>query len=422
MNNTCEIPIHIVIISAVYHPEPFVSARMGLDLARCLADQKHRVTVVCPQPSRPVNADYHQYTKPGAIVETLEEGVEIVRLPSFAAPASSLIPRLRESWSFGRHVCQSLAKRTLRPDVIYVNAWPLLAQALVIHFAKRNRIPVILQVMDIYPESLLGNFSTILRGILSTPLLKLDAWIAKNAHAVVVISDNMCKSYIESRLIPADRVITIPTWQDETLFEHDVSRADASRRYGIDNSHFTFLYLGNIGPVAGVDLLIRAFLEASIDTAQLVIVGDGSAKEACIDLANRLKASKVHFLSDPDAANVPLLQSMADVCLLPMKRGTGMSSIPSKLQAYMFSAKPVLATVDLDSDTAKAITDAQCGWVGEPGDEGWLIAKMTELASFTEFQLSEHGQRGREYGLLHFSKKKGVERLSQLILDSASAT
>lgn len=65
---------------------------------------------------------------------------------------------------------------------------------------------------------------------------------------------------------------------------------------------------------------------------------------------------------------VPIIQDKADVMCLPMKRGSAMFSIPSKLPAYMFSAKPILSSVDKDSDTAVCIKDAKAGWVAIPED------------------------------------------------------
>ncbi|MCX5871330.1 MAG: glycosyltransferase family 4 protein [Deltaproteobacteria bacterium] len=411
---------HIVIITAVYPPEPVVSARMAWDLAHFLADRGNKITVICPQPSRPANADYSRYENPEEPVVIHEDGIEVVRLPSFAAPDSRLLPRLYESWSFGRHACQYLAKNMQKPDVMYVNAWPLLAQAQIIWYAKKNRIPVILQIMDIYPEALFGKLPAMLRDIVSLPLLKLDTWIAQQARSVVVISDNMRRSYTESRRIPADRIATIPTWQDDALFEHVPDRIDVCRRYGIPNNLFTFLYLGNIGPVAGVDFLIRAFHEAAIDMAQLVIVGDGSAKADCVKLVDHLNTAHVHFVSDPDAANVALLQSMAHICLLPLKRWAGMSSIPSKLPAYLFSSKPVLATVDPESDTARLIQEAECGWVGVPEDLDWLASKMREVAAISVDELMIRGRNGQLFGLNNFSKSHGVERLAQLVLTAVT--
>lgn len=411
---------NIMIISAVYPPEPQVSGRMSWDLANYLVDQGYCITVLCPQPSRPLNADYSQY-KNSAPVVTYESKIKVARLPSFAAPQSRLLPRMWESFSFGWEVTKYLAGEKEKPDVLYVNSWPLIAQALIARCAKDNAIPMVLQIMDIYPEALTGKLPAILRSVIQMPLKRLDAWVAETAAVVVVISDNMRRTYTERRRIPRELVVTIPTWQDETAFENLPLRSDGCRRYGIPEHLFTFLYLGNIGPVAGVDLLIHAFTEAAISNAQLLIIGDGAAKSDCVALVNRLNLSHVHFISDHEVANVPLLQSMAHVCLLPMKRGAGMSSIPSKLPSYLFSAKPVVSTVDLDSDTARFIRQSECGWVGEAEDLSWLVNTMKEVARLSADQLDVIGQRGKKFGLIHFSKSSGVIRLADTITQACRA-
>jgi glycosyltransferase involved in cell wall biosynthesis len=415
MNN----PQNIMIISAVYPPEPQVSARMSFDLANYFADERHCVTVLCPQPSRPLKTDYSQYLSPNASIVTVENRVKVVRLPSFAAPESRFLPRMWESFSFGREVKKYLANEEVKPDVLYVNSWPLFAQAIIARFTKKSAVPMVIQIMDIYPEALTSKLPAFLRSVIHAPLKKLDAWIVRSASTVVVISENMRRTYTESRRIPVEFVVTIPTWQDETVFENIPPRTECCSRYGIPQHPFTFLFLGNIGPVAGVDFLIRAFNEANIPNAQLLIVGDGAAKSDCVKLVKLLNLSRVHFISDSDVANVPILQRMAHVCMLPMKRGAGMSSIPSKLSSYLFSAKPVIATVDSNSDTASFVRQAECGWVGEAEDLNWLANKMKEVAQLSMEQLESVGQQGKRFGLMHFSKSSGVVRLANTIIQAA---
>jgi hypothetical protein len=132
-----------------------------------------------------------------------------------------------------------------------------------------------------------------------------------------------------------------------------------------------------------------------------------------------MSISSVHFISDPDVKNVSRLQAMAHVFLLPLRKGAGMSSIPSKLPAYLFSAKPVLATVDDESDTAHCLREAQCGWVGEPENVEWLGHKMGEVSAMRPVELDEMGKRGRAYGLEHFSKARGVRLLADLVISCA---
>jgi len=392
---------------------------MGFDLANYLTDLKYSVTVLCPQPSRPSKAIYGDYSNIRFPVINIENGVNVVRLPSFASPKSRLFSRMFESFSFGREVTKYLSDQEIKPDALYVNCWPIFAQTIIAKVSKKYHLPFVLQIMDIYPEALISRLPLFVRLLINWPLKKLDTWAAKTAASVIVISQNMRRIYVEDRQIPAQRVSIIFTWQNEDFFDKVISRSESCRQYKISQQPFTFLYLGNIGPVSGVDVLIRAFAEASISNAQLLIVGDGVAKFDCVDLVSELNLSSVHFISDLDAANVPVLQSMAHVCMLPMKRGNGMSSIPSKLPSYLFSAKPVIATVDLDSDTAHFIRQAECGWVGEPEDLIWLAAKMKEVSEFPREKLECLGKNGKRYGLMHFSKKSGVVRLANKILEAA---
>jgi glycosyltransferase involved in cell wall biosynthesis len=409
----------IVIITAVYPPEPQITARMSFDLACYLSEEHCSVTVVCPQPSRPLMANYDEYLGNNAPIVRVENGVTVVRLPSFSAPQSRLLARMWESFSFGREVAKYLADKSKKPDVLYVNSWPLLAQGIIVRFAKKYSVPMVLQVMDIYPEALTSKLPLFWRVLIYSPLKMLDAWIAGSAATVVVISENMRRTYIENRQIPVESVTTIVTWQDEVLFENSVLRSVCCSRYGVSSKPFTFLFLGNIGPVAGVDFLIRAFAEADMADTQLLIVGDGAAKLDCVKLVRQLNLSGVHFISDPDAANVPILQGMAHVCMLPMKRGMAMSSIPSKLPSYLFSGKPVIATVDLNSDTAHFVQQAECGWVGESEDLIWLVNKMREVSVLPTEQLEFFGKNGKKFGLMHFSKSSGVVRLANTVLRAA---
>jgi len=327
-----------------------------------------------------------------------------------------------ESWSFGWHVCRYLEQLLANVDVVYANAWPLLSPWLLARHCAMRSIPLVLHVQDLYPESLCAKLPKGVRGAVAAPLLKLDRWTLRRAAVVVAISEGMRRTFLETRGLAPGKVVTILNWVDEQRFERLPERADSCARYGVPEDRFTFLYLGNIGPVAGVEFLIAAFHSACLPHAQLVIAGAGSAKAGCVELAKRIGVKEVRFVSDPEAANVPLLQSLGHVCLLPMRKGAGQSSIPSKLMAYLLSAKPVLATLDAASDPARCIREAGCGLVGEPEQVRWLAAKMTEVAALPAADLAAMGQRGRTYGLEHFSKSEGVRKLAGIVLAAARKT
>jgi glycosyltransferase involved in cell wall biosynthesis len=412
--------LQIAIVNTVYPPEPVVSAQMGRDLAIHLAQSGATVTVLCPYPSRPFGALYPNHTPRSVPQLSLEDGINVVRLPSFRAPQSRLLARMWESFSFGHHVCRYLKQHLPNLEVVYANSKPLVSQALIARYCSRWRVPLVWHIKDLYPESLLGKLPRPAYTLVAPPLISLDRWIAQQAFQTVVLSEGLRRVYMDSRSLAREKVTTIVDWVDERRFKPMPERGAACVRYGVSESKFTFLYLGNIGPVAGVELLIMAFNAAALPHAQLIIAGDGSAKAGCVQLVERLGVAGVKFISDPDAANVSLLQSLGDICLLPLRKGAGLSSIPSKVMAYLLSGKPVLATVDAESDTARCLREADCGWVGEPENVVWLTDKMKEVAAMPPSELAARGQRGLCYGERHFSKSSGVQRLADIVFAAAA--
>ncbi len=405
-----------VIISAVYPPEPVVSAQNGRDLAMHLAREGACVTVLCPSPSRPIGTDYSRLKADRLPKVSREDGVDVVRLPSFTAPQSRLLPRLRESWSFGRHACRYLKVLPTPPDVVYMNAWPLFSQAFVARYCRARKIPLVMQVMDVYPESLLEKLPRPLRWPIQWPLLTLDRWIARQAARVVVISESMRLRYQDTRRLPPEKVALVHTWIDDAMFQAMPDRKQSAAHYGVPHDLLTFIFLGNIGPVAGVELMIEAFHKAALPTSQLLIIGDGSSKARCIRLAQELGATdRVRFISDPAASNVPGLLSLADVCLLPMRKGAGASSLPSKMMAYMLAGKPILASVDEDGDAARCIREAGCGWIVQPDNAQALAEGFLAVHAIDWPALAKMGNAGAVYGVVQFSKATGLARMSDVI-------
>ena len=174
------------------------------------------------------------------------------------------------------------------------------------------------------------------------------------------------------------------------------------------------MYLGNNGPVAGVDFLIKSFAKAAIENSQLIIAGSGSRTDACKELARDLGLDNVVFIPVPDG-KVPEIQAQADVMLLPVKKGGAMSSIPSKLPAYMLSAKPIIGSLDLKSDTANAIVAANCGIVIEPENEDYLVGAMREIRYFDKNKLIEMGENGFSYAMSNFSKSYNLKQIVNII-------
>lgn len=395
----------ILIVSSVFPPEPVVSATISYSLAAKLAE-KYQITVLTPRPTRPFGFKM-QHT------HQLNENYTHIVLDSYVCPKSRFIGRLFESYSYGTHVAQYIEKHHQSIRCIYLNSWPLFAQYYIVSAAKRYAIPSVMHMQDIYPESL-SNKIPVIGKIFWRLLLPLDKYCLENASGVITVSETMTETYIKTRNISRQKFQLVHNWQNERNFLQYREQFKDNQSRDSNLKTFTFLYLGNIGPVAGVEFLLRSFLKAEIKDAHLVIAGNGTRKSNCVAFAQKHGMHNVTFKEVP-SGKVPEIQNEADVLLLPLIKGAAISSIPSKLPAYMFSAKPIIACVDSESNTSRVIQQANCGWVLPPEDVEKLSQTMKLVVKQAHEALEKIGQNGFTFALENFSQKENLPKLSGYI-------
>lgn len=378
-----------------------MSAHLSNDIAFELS-KKHDVVVLCPQPSRPQGYQFGTIKEP--------EDFKIIRLNSFVSPASKIIARFRESYSFGKRSAEYIRKNGKDIDCIYINSWPLASQFLIIKEARKLKMPTVLHIQDIYPESLIGKLPKSFRSFFYKMLLPFDKYILRYSTKILGISENMISHLSKTRRINKSKFTVVRNWQEDDVFLNFVSE---KRRPAV----FTFMYVGSVSASAGVELLLYAFDKASLPGSRLVIVGNGNEKDKCIRIANELKNQHIQFL-EVIPAEVPSIQCRADVLLLPLKKGISLTATPSKLTAYLFSAKPVIACVEKESDVANILSETNCGLVTEPESVSGLIVAMKRMYESPTASLQLMGERGKDYAISNLSKKANLSRLVTVIEDA----
>lgn len=390
---------NVLIVAAVFKPEPIVSANLLYELAVALSD-RYMVTVLRPTPTRPLGFQMPEWP-------TEELPFELITLDSYTCPESKLLGRFRESRSIGKAAVRYIDAHHNEIDFIFNDPWHLFGVNLVAKAAVKYGIKYITPVQDIYPESLISKLPkiNILHNLVKRLLLPIDKYNLRNAETIHTISEKMVDILSSSRGIPKEKFIVVRNWQDDRQFTEYLNHNEPENR---NDGTLTLMYLGNVGWLAGLEIAIDAMKLLPDQNIKLVIAGSGPAKSSLMERAaddNRISFIDVH------CGAVPATQAKADIMLLPVKRGFALSSIPSKLPAYMFSAKPVLASVDKASDTAKCILDCDGGWVIEPESPELLASKIKECLKLPLTELRQKGEQGREYALKNLSRDQNLSKL-----------
>jgi colanic acid biosynthesis glycosyl transferase WcaI len=407
--------MRICIVSAVFPPESVISSQTSAQLVQELTRRGHSVTVVTDFPNKPAGILFAGYRRSVYTRENRSEGFEVVRCFSFFSRKSWMFTRLLENISFG--VTTSLAIFLMpRPDVLYVNTWPIFAAGMVVLAAMLRRIPIVNSVQDVYPESVTSQGRIHPGGILMKMLRELDGWISRNSDAVITISERFAQIYREQRKVAPERVHIVPNWMDQNGIHWSRNGSHIRQESGIPGSAFLCVYGGNVGVAAAVETLIHMYSCYSLEPRPyLLIAGGGAMLGKCRALASEIQPNNIRFLNPWPFEKTGAVFEAANILLLPTKGDQSLVSVPSKIISYMLAGKPILALVQPGSDVAALIETAHCGWVIAPDRPDILAAKVEEIGSMNRADLKRLGTAGRSYALKNLTRDVCAPRVVAIL-------
>ena len=372
--------------------------------------------LIAPFPNRPGGKLYPGYHRGLILREPQGVGYEVIRCFSTFSSESTTASRFLENISFG--ITSGLTAFLIgKPDVIYANSWPIFATGILCIVACLRRVPLVISVQDIYPESLISQQHIRADSWLARFLKRIDAAIACRSAAVIVISPSFAALYRDKRAVSSERIKIIPNWIDSaTITPNDPHGVTVRANLNLSTGMRLGVYGGNIGMAAGVETLIESIRYFENENSfHLLVAGEGSQLSACQNRAQQLSPNRVTFHTPWPKDETSSVLSAADFLILPTRGQQSLASVPSKLITYMLSAKPVLALAWPDSDLANIIGQSGCGWVVEPDRPDLLAAQIRCVLAIDASELSRRGMAGRQYALANFSKEVCLPKVIDIL-------
>ena len=175
------------------------------------------------------------------------------------------------------------------------------------------------------------------------------------------------------------------------------------------------MYVGSISKAADLHNVLDAFVMAKLNNARLVFAGSGNERSSLVAHAKQNPDIPVEFIDAP-YGSVAKIQSEADVLVLPLLKGVSERAVPSKLPAYLFSHRPVLACVESGSDVANILRNGNCGWVVQPEHPEELAKMMHKITQMSRKDLQIFGEQGYVYSQNHLTREVNLHLLASLVI------
>jgi len=132
------------------------------------------------------------------------------------------------------------------------------------------------------------------------------------------------------------------------------------------------LYAGNVGFSQSLELVVEAALQ--LPDVTFLINGDGAARPELERAA--ADAPNVRFAGYQPASRLAEVLATGDVHVVPLRAGLGDVSVPSKTYSSLAAGRPVVASIDLDSEIPRLLADSGAGIAVAPGDAAGLVAAL----------------------------------------------
>ena len=390
----------VLITTQVYPPEIHPTAVMVRELAEYLAANGWDVTVCAGWPHHPEGRIYSGFTRK-LWSKSMQNGVTVLRAWHWLSPSRSMLAR---GAVFVSQAMAAAAAAMLVPacDVVLVYGPPLVGANLGALVAARHGAKLANIVYDIYPDIAVET------GKVTSPLIigpaRLAEWLQYRASDLTIVLSDGFKKQLVKKGVPEEKIAIIPVWLDPDEITPGPRDNEWRKEQGIPLDKFVVLYAGTIGIVSGAAMVAdAASLLKDRDDILFLFVGEGEEKANVESRARELGLTNMVFLPFQPREKLSKVQATADIGLVTLLPGRGRTSVPSKVQGYMAAGRPVLGSVDEDSDTARLISDGRFGQVVASANAGKLADAIVGMSK-TEKERKKMGGYARRILEKHFSK------------------
>jgi colanic acid biosynthesis glycosyl transferase WcaI len=401
----------IVLLTQWFDPEPTFK---GIIFARKLIEQGYEVEVITGFPNYPGGKVYPGYKISLLQRESIQD-IEVTRVALYPSHDGSAIKRILNYISFAVTAAFYGIFMMKKADVMYVYHPPLTTgvSAAVIRFFRK--IPVVYDVQDMWPDTLqatgMVNNEAVL-GIVS----KVCQGVYKNVDKIAVLSPGF-KDLLVARGIPASKIQLIYNWCDESALA--LPEGVLPENFP-SSDKFTILFAGTMGKAQALDAVIAAaaIVQNLNSKINFVFVGGGVEVAHLQELVTVQNLNNVVFIPRVPMSQVGSMLQQADVLLVHLRKDPLFEiTLPSKIQAYMSTAKPILVAVA--GNATSIIEEAQCGLVAEPENPQSIANAAILLANMSATELATMGKAGRGFYDAKMSIDVGVASFIKLFNESS---
>lgn len=309
--------------------------------------------------------------------------------------------------------------KTEKPDVIYASSPELFSTAVALLFGRKRNIPVIVEIRDLWPESVVEYTSLTARNPIIKILYRLERWIYSKADRLIYTFEGG-KDYVVKKgwdtgnggPVDISKIGYVNNGVDLAAFKKDVENHIVEDSV-LDSNLFKVVYTGSVRRVNSIWLLVetaRVLKENHIDDVAIVIYGDGTERAGLEQLSKDYGLENIFFRNRIDKKYVPSILSRSSLNIFVGEDDAmnqyGLSL--NKLFDYMAAGKPILTNMESGYDN---LLKYSCGKVVANNDVEAIVEGIKYFKNLDDSQYQKYCENSimasRDFDYVNLAKKLG---------------
>lgn len=370
----------LIIFSQHFWPEKF---RIN-SIVRYLSDnfKIEKISVFTAKPNYPnafIQQKYNNFRFQSEFYH--KNQIEIYRVPILSRGNASSI-RLALNYLSYIFFGVIYLKKIKKNDIAFVYCTSPVFQCIpAIIYSRLKKIPIIIWLQDLWPESIQETGH-----IKNRFIFKIIKWISykiyNSADLILCQSEEFVDHMQNLNLKTSLRVLHNPAKENKFLSNYRNSK----------NLKKKIIFTGNLGKAQNLENLTLALEMLNSDILNQVefhFYGDGSEK---IKFKNNILSSRIsksiHFHEPIFGKDYDNVMKNADAFLLPLKSGDAFSkTIPAKFQTYLSYYKPIISLAD--GAIHKLIKNNNLGFANKSNDIESFKLNINKFINLNDRELSQ---------------------------------
>ncbi|WP_222983944.1 glycosyltransferase family 4 protein [Flagellimonas meishanensis] len=341
---------------------------------------------------------------------TVERGLKILRVPSLKLYGTGNLLK-----GLSNLLLPYLYKRALKKhkipldfDVIIMPTPPITLIDVAFWLKKKSKGKLYLILRDIFPQNAVDLKMMKPNGLIHSFFRKKEIKLYKTCDGIGCMSPANVE-YVKKHnpYLDHSKLHLLPNWADlQEIVEADTEAT--KEKYGLKNKVIA-IFGGNMGLPQKLENIIDLAKNCQeLNDLVFFLVGKGTEQQRIAKLVSELSLDNVIIKDHLPKKEYNEILQLSDIGLISLSQDFTIPNYPSKVLAYYQFKKPVLASVDLNTDFGTMQEEIGCGFWSEAGDTTAFKENLLKLYKNKKLR-DKMGQRGFDYMVENLTPARAFE-------------